>query len=370
MAWTNPKTWAALDALTAALFNTEFRDNLNFLKSNVALGNPSELTIDTGAVVKTQSYHTIDTESDASSDELDTINGGTEGELIAIRAVHTDRTVVLTEAGNMILGGSSVTMDNTEVVAILFRTATKWILIGVASIYTDADAKAACVSDVAYAGSWDDVTDVAPSKDAVYEKVETLVDDTIYPTGWDGDTDTAPSRNAVFDKIELHEGTAAAHHAVYLDADAVAAAEAAGLDLADGKAISLVKTLGTDHTASGITVTATAGEILVFGNFCYLKSDGKLWKAKGDAASTMPGFYMALAGIAADADGLFLEIGKVRDDSWSWTVGGILWIDTSTAGALTQTKPTGSGNQIQEAGIAMAATVIDLRPTPKVEAIP
>jgi len=334
------KTWAAQDELTAALFNSEFRDNLNFLKANVAWGNPTELTIATGVVTKSQSYHTIDTAGDIASDDLDTISGGTEGDLIAIRAVHTDRTVVLTEAGNMVLGGSSVTMANTEVVAILFYQGTKWILIGVASIYTDADAQAACVDDTAYAASWDAVTDVAPSK------------------------------NAVYDKIETHEGTAAAHHAVYLDADAVAAAEAAGLDLADGKSISLVKTLGTDHFASGLTVTATAGESLVFGDVCYLKSDGKLWKAKADAATTVPCFYMAMATIAADADGVFLEIGKVRDDTWSWTVGAVLYVSTATAGALTETKPTGSGNQIQQIGIAMAATVVDFRPTPRVEAIP
>lgn len=33
MAWTNPKTWANLDPLVASEFNTQFRDNLNELRS-------------------------------------------------------------------------------------------------------------------------------------------------------------------------------------------------------------------------------------------------------------------------------------------------------------------------------------------------
>lgn len=33
MAWTSPRTWVAAELVTAALFNTQFRDNLNFLGS-------------------------------------------------------------------------------------------------------------------------------------------------------------------------------------------------------------------------------------------------------------------------------------------------------------------------------------------------
>lgn len=59
------------------------------------------------------------------------------------------------------------------------------------------------VSDAAYGSGWNGVTDVAPSKNAVYDKVETLVSDDAYGSGWDGDTDTAPSKNAVYDKVQL-----------------------------------------------------------------------------------------------------------------------------------------------------------------------
>lgn len=64
------------------------------------------------------------------------------------------------------------------------------------------------VSNTAYAASWDGVTDAAPSKDAVYDKIEAaataaaaLVSDTAYAGSWDGVTTIAPSKNAVYDKI-------------------------------------------------------------------------------------------------------------------------------------------------------------------------
>jgi hypothetical protein len=68
----------------------------------------------------------------------------------------------------------------------------------------------ATVSDTAYGPSWDGVTTVAPSKNAVYDKIEALaagggasVDDSVYGAGWNGVTTVAPSKNAVYDKIEL-----------------------------------------------------------------------------------------------------------------------------------------------------------------------
>ena len=73
---------------------------------------------------------------------------------------------------------------------------------------TYADGK---VDDTTYnAGTWDAVTTIAPSKNAVRDKLEALltqllalVDDTAYDaTTWNGDTTHAPSKNAIRDKIE------------------------------------------------------------------------------------------------------------------------------------------------------------------------
>ncbi len=112
---------------------------------------------------------------------------------------------------------------------------------------------------------------------------------------------------------------------------------------------------GADHTSSGVIAALTAGEALVFGDFCYMKSDGKWWKADADAAVTMPGAAMALEPLDADDPGEFLLFGYARDDSWGWTVGGLIYVST-TGGALTQTAPSGSGDQVQVVGVATHAT--------------
>jgi hypothetical protein len=117
----------------------------------------------------------------------------------------------------------------------------------------------------------------------------------------------------------------------------------------------------TDHSVSGIKATFTAGENLAFGDVCYLKSDGKMWKADADAAATMPVVAMAAESISADASGEFLLFGFARDDSWSWTVGGEVYAST-TAGGLTQTAPTGVGDFIQPVGLAVSSSVVHFAP--------
>ena len=143
---------------------------------------------------------------------------------------------------------------------------------------------------------------------------------------------------------------------------------AAVLDAAGGSGDLLREVLdsapSTDHAASGPQASLTAGEAVVFGEVCYVKSDGKLWKSDADAATTMPAMFMALATIGADAAGLFMVgPGFVRDDTWAWTVGGLIYADT-TAGALSQTAPTGSGDQRQVVGIATHADRMYFCPCP------
>ena len=63
------------------------------------------------------------------------------------------------------------------------------------------------VSNEEYGPTWNAVNDIAPSKNAVYDKIETVVgasisDDAYNEATWNGVTDVAPSKNAVRDKIE------------------------------------------------------------------------------------------------------------------------------------------------------------------------
>ena len=119
-----------------------------------------------------------------------------------------------------------------------------------------------------------------------------------------------------------------------------------------------------DDSVSGTTFTGQAGENLVWGNVVYLKSDGKFWKADFNATTTTPAVAFCTGTIAADAYGEFLEDGWVRDDSaYDFTFGaqaGTVYLGES--GAITQTAPSGSGDQGQVLGWALEADIFYFRP--------
>jgi len=128
MAWTAPRTWVANDILTAAQLNTDIRDNELFLKENILLEEADELTIAAGSVTIAKSYHSIDTEGDAVTDNLDTIADGTEGRILYLRANHTDRTVVLKASAHLVIG-TDISLDDTDKYVALICDGTNWHLL-------------------------------------------------------------------------------------------------------------------------------------------------------------------------------------------------------------------------------------------------
>lgn len=155
----------------------------------------------------------------------------------------------------------------------------------------------------------------------------------------------------------------AAHDALNIDADTVDGVEEAAFLLVAGTRNRLIPDPVGDHSASGDTVLATAGEAVAIGDICYLKlTTGKFWKADANAEATAKGMLaLATAVIAAEASGVFLVFGKYRDDTWGWTVGQELYIHT-TPGNPTGTKPSGSGDIIRCIGHASAATILFFNP--------
>lgn len=91
------------------------------------VGVATALTITSGIITKSRSYHKIDTESAAASDDLDTINGGAEGDILVIRATSSSRTVVAKDnTGNLQLAGDC-TLDNAEDTLTLIYDGTNWL---------------------------------------------------------------------------------------------------------------------------------------------------------------------------------------------------------------------------------------------------
>jgi hypothetical protein len=117
----------------------------------------------------------------------------------------------------------------------------------------------------------------------------------------------------------------------------------------------------SDHTAEGFKLTLTAGAALAFGNLCYVGSDGKMEKTDADAEATMPAVAICLETISENSTGEFLTEGLIRDDTWNWTPGQLIYASTAV-GDITSTKPSGSGDIIQVVGVAISADVIYFKP--------
>lgn len=94
-----------------------------------------DLTIASDAVTLTSSLHYINTESDAASDDLSTVNGLTRrGTVVIVRAKDTDHTVVVKHGvGNIVCqGGSDITLDSTgkAVIFVNLNGLTWWAIGG------------------------------------------------------------------------------------------------------------------------------------------------------------------------------------------------------------------------------------------------
>lgn len=92
----------------------------------------AELTIASGEIAVTGSYHTVDTESDGATDDLDTINDGVDGQRLVLRPAADDRTVVVKNSTGNIEAGADCTLDNAFDTweGIYDATLTAWLELG------------------------------------------------------------------------------------------------------------------------------------------------------------------------------------------------------------------------------------------------
>lgn len=129
-----------------------------------------------------------------------------------------------------------------------------------------------------------------------------------------------------------------------------------------GATLDLDPSPDSDHSGGGLYASMTVGENVVIGEVLYMKNDGKLWKADANSTSTMPIVAIALGSITADTAGNVLKMGFIRDDSWGWTTGYLLFA-SGNAGEMTETAPNTSGDQVQVLGYAVSAHVVYFNPS-------
>jgi len=104
---------------TPLLVNTSTSLTGTILSLKAGVG--PELTISGGVIAATNAVHAVDTQSDAATDDLTTINGGQLGDRLMITAADSARTVVAKDGtGNLVLGADR-TMDNVVDTLVLER---------------------------------------------------------------------------------------------------------------------------------------------------------------------------------------------------------------------------------------------------------
>lgn len=127
----------------------------------------------------------------------------------------------------------------------------------------------------------------------------------------------------------------------------------------------LVPSPSTDHQASGVLASLQAAVTMNFGDVGFMNSSGKVALGDADAIATANCLYMCVdEQILANAYGNYMLLGFARNDTWSWTVGGLIYLSTTgtTGNTLTQTPPSGTDDVIQILGVATHADRMHFHP--------
>lgn len=120
----------------------------------------------------------------------------------------------------------------------------------------------------------------------------------------------------------------------------------------------------SDHSANGPhTNDHNAGASITVMDLVYLASDGEFAQADADAESTATGFLTISLETRTDGQAMNVALPGtyVRDDTWNWTPGQILYVST-TPGAITSTAPSGTDDVVRVIGYAVTADVIFFEP--------
>ena len=177
---------------------------------DVVYKDGGELTISTGEVtVDDKTYFTIDTESDAASDDLDTINGEFDGKVITIAAQDASRTVVVKHNTGNIYNPFQRDINLEDVYSnIVLRyeaDLSRWVVISqsaadVVPIFTEEYVSSATAYTNGTAVTFTHGLSSVPKiiqVDAVCVTTEGgyAADDTIRNIGMSGDATSSPSTN-------------------------------------------------------------------------------------------------------------------------------------------------------------------------------
>lgn len=124
MAWTSPRTWAAAEALTAALLNTHLRDNLLWLRDRLGVASG-------GVATRGASYITL------AGSEVVAVNSSGVG-IVAYGVTFTSTPVVvvcngdanITSADDMAVSSRTTTGFGVQCGATSTNVRVNWVAVG------------------------------------------------------------------------------------------------------------------------------------------------------------------------------------------------------------------------------------------------
>ncbi len=115
--------------------------------------------------------------------------------------------------------------------------------------------------------------------------------------------------------------------------------------------------LSVDDTYAGMVITGivNSGGVSQW-DAVTINASSQWVLADANGANLFPANGLAVATTLTAVAVSVLTQGVVRNDAWSWTPRGRIYLST-TAGGLTQTAPSTSGDQVQDVGYALTADI-------------
>ena len=105
-----------------------------------------------------------------------------------------------------------------------------------------------------------------------------------------------------------------------------------------------------------------AGEDLEGAHLVFLKSDSKWWKTDADVEATTKGMLgLVMQTKSAGQTVRVLLFGRASFTGWGLTVGATQYVSCAK-GLITETAPSGSGDQVRKIGHALSSTTIIFNP--------
>ena len=142
-------------------------------------------------------------------------------------------------------------------------------------------------------------------------------------------------------------------------AQSVTLSDDAVINLGEAGKIDFGDEAPADNAATGIVFSVIAGTTLAIGDVVYMHTDGEVAKADADAVTSMPAIGICV-GSGTDGNAVDVLVQGIMHDTSAFdtfTVGADIFVST-TAGAVTATAPSGSGDTVQKVGVALHADMV------------